>query len=346
VLYELLAGRPPFQGPLGALMAKIMTEPPPPPSHWRADLGPALDAICAKALAKKPADRYPSMRAFAAALEDYLRGRYQLPDPEPDSYVIEPADEDRPLDEHDAAGLFRAMAARQARPPRPRVRRRRRWARPPEWLAPLALGVVALVGVGYGLWSFFHYLDHRKDPPGWNLPGVALDPARVAEERRRRREADALEAALNRWRANPGDRVAHQDLNDWLRAPAGRRTDLPPEINLGLGQYLILERSLWADGLGRLVLSSAGPWREAADLDLTAAGAEDDPPLWVRCGDGWWGLSDGRAGPANMTGPYRARLRERAGLWYRKALPSLGERDRQRVEGRLGVVTPAPGVDR
>jgi hypothetical protein len=36
-------------------------------------LNPALDGICRKATAKAPTDRYPSMKAFAAALMDYLR---------------------------------------------------------------------------------------------------------------------------------------------------------------------------------------------------------------------------------------------------------------------------------
>src|SRR5947208_16711433 len=54
ILYELLSGRPPFQGPLGELMTRIMTESPPPLGRTRAGLPPELDSLCAKALAKKP----------------------------------------------------------------------------------------------------------------------------------------------------------------------------------------------------------------------------------------------------------------------------------------------------
>ena len=45
----------------------------PPPSTIVADLPPGLDAIVARALAADPADRYPSARAFADALEVWRR---------------------------------------------------------------------------------------------------------------------------------------------------------------------------------------------------------------------------------------------------------------------------------
>ena len=41
---------------------------PPPPSRFRPGLDARLDAICLQALAKQPADRFSSMRAFADAL--------------------------------------------------------------------------------------------------------------------------------------------------------------------------------------------------------------------------------------------------------------------------------------
>jgi serine/threonine protein kinase len=81
ILYELLTGRRPFDGPVGVLMARIVTEPPPPPTQFRPDLDRALEAICLKALAKNPGDRYPTMRAFAAALDEWLAGKAPAPPP-------------------------------------------------------------------------------------------------------------------------------------------------------------------------------------------------------------------------------------------------------------------------
>jgi predicted Ser/Thr protein kinase len=79
ILYELLTGRPPFQGPMGTLIAQIVLDAPPPPSRFRPELDPALGAICLKALAKRPEERYPSMSAFAAALEAWLAGKASPP---------------------------------------------------------------------------------------------------------------------------------------------------------------------------------------------------------------------------------------------------------------------------
>jgi serine/threonine protein kinase len=74
VLYELLTGAPPFRGDLMELASQISLDVPAPPSRRRSGLDPALDAVCLKALAKRPADRWPSAKAFADALDLYLDG--------------------------------------------------------------------------------------------------------------------------------------------------------------------------------------------------------------------------------------------------------------------------------
>jgi predicted Ser/Thr protein kinase len=79
ILYELLAGRPPFEGPMGTLIAQIVLDPPPPLTRFRPELDPDLEAVCLKALAKRPRDRYPSMAAFAEALEAWLAGKGSTP---------------------------------------------------------------------------------------------------------------------------------------------------------------------------------------------------------------------------------------------------------------------------
>src|SRR5262249_4505412 len=80
ICYELLTGRRPFRGDLGVLIARVVLGPPPPPRQVRPDLDPELEAVCLKALAKKPAERFASMRDFAAALEAFLaRPRQQQP---------------------------------------------------------------------------------------------------------------------------------------------------------------------------------------------------------------------------------------------------------------------------
>jgi serine/threonine protein kinase len=71
VLYELLTGGPPFRGDLFALLAQVVADPPPLPSTRRSGLAPQFDAICRKALAKKPEERWKSMRALADVLAPF-----------------------------------------------------------------------------------------------------------------------------------------------------------------------------------------------------------------------------------------------------------------------------------
>jgi Protein kinase domain/WD domain, G-beta repeat len=75
VLYEMLTGRPPFSGSRTDIFTQVLTKEPPPPSAVRPGLDPRLDVIIRTALAKKPADRFPDMAAFAAALDGWLTAR-------------------------------------------------------------------------------------------------------------------------------------------------------------------------------------------------------------------------------------------------------------------------------
>src|SRR2546427_776881 len=69
VLYEALAGEPPFTGPTAqAIIAQALTETPRPLRATRAGVSEALDAVIARALAKSPADRFTSVAQFARAL--------------------------------------------------------------------------------------------------------------------------------------------------------------------------------------------------------------------------------------------------------------------------------------
>src|SRR5262249_55834435 len=74
ILYELLTGQLPFQGPVHALPSRVLDENPPSPRQLKPQLSRDLEAICLKAMAKHPDSRYPSAAALARDLRAFLRG--------------------------------------------------------------------------------------------------------------------------------------------------------------------------------------------------------------------------------------------------------------------------------
>jgi serine/threonine-protein kinase len=67
--YEMLAGEPPFTGPSSqAIVAKVLTEQPPPLRAKRPSVPPAAEAAIMTALQKLPADRWGSAKEFGDAL--------------------------------------------------------------------------------------------------------------------------------------------------------------------------------------------------------------------------------------------------------------------------------------
>ena len=73
VVYEMLAGEPPFSGPTAqAIIAKRLSGAPPSISLLRPGLPPHVTGTLNRALAQAPADRYSTSGAFAAALDARL----------------------------------------------------------------------------------------------------------------------------------------------------------------------------------------------------------------------------------------------------------------------------------
>jgi tRNA A-37 threonylcarbamoyl transferase component Bud32 len=126
VLYELLAGAPPYTGDsFVAVAMRHVNDPVPSVASVRADVPLRLDTALRRAMAKDPADRFASMDEFVAELDACLEG---LGRPDADGTAI--------------------MAARPAQPQRQR-RRTRRSRRAP--LLVLLLGLVA-IGGGSGIY--------------------------------------------------------------------------------------------------------------------------------------------------------------------------------------------------
>lgn len=76
VLYEMVAGCPPFRADdPRALLRQVIESPLPPPSLRRSGVPRDLETVILRAMAKDPADRYRSAELMAADLRRFLDGR-------------------------------------------------------------------------------------------------------------------------------------------------------------------------------------------------------------------------------------------------------------------------------
>jgi len=76
MIYYFLAGHPPFEGEPMRLMHQHITQPPSPIRTFNPTLPEGIESTLSRALAKRPADRYPSTAAFADA---FAQGMYGVP---------------------------------------------------------------------------------------------------------------------------------------------------------------------------------------------------------------------------------------------------------------------------
>ena len=75
LLYELLVGRPPFVGDSPVSVAyQHVRETPVPPSQLDPEIGPEIDAVVLKALAKDPSERYQTAREMKDDITRLLNG--------------------------------------------------------------------------------------------------------------------------------------------------------------------------------------------------------------------------------------------------------------------------------
>jgi beta-lactam-binding protein with PASTA domain len=136
VLYELLTGSVPFEGESAVSIAlKQVSVEPTPPSERNPEVGPALDAVVMRSLAKDPLARFASADEFIAALQQARQGIA------PGGWV--PIQNGTPPAADTAAGLLVPPLPSDAQPSPAAARRRKRAL----WVAGgvAALAIVAAV---------------------------------------------------------------------------------------------------------------------------------------------------------------------------------------------------------
>jgi serine/threonine protein kinase len=145
VLFELLTGRCPFEGPTHVVIVKVATADAPAPRTLNPSIPFELDAICRKALSRHPDERYASTDAFADDLERFLVGEPVLATKLPMSLVV-----------------------------RRTLRSRRFWIAAGLMVAASLLGVASMNQRWLGL--SLEMADHSPSPP---MPPTPTDPATV-----------------------------------------------------------------------------------------------------------------------------------------------------------------------
>ena len=73
-LYDLAAGRPPFEGATYSILVKVIDEDPPAPVRFNRAIDAELEAVVMKALEKDPARRYATAEGLAEDLDRWLKG--------------------------------------------------------------------------------------------------------------------------------------------------------------------------------------------------------------------------------------------------------------------------------
>ena len=164
VLYEMVAGRPPFVGESPVAIAyQHVREPPQPPSAFNPDVSPALEAVILQAMAKLPKERYQTAEEFRADLERFAHGQPVL---------ARARHEEPTIAVPTTAATTREavpLAAGGAAPPAKRTT--------PYWLGS---GGVFAVAIGLIVYFGGHALGYFGGAPYFPVPNVEGLPAKAA----------------------------------------------------------------------------------------------------------------------------------------------------------------------
>ncbi len=181
VLYEMLAGRPPFIGSSAVQVAmQHANKIPPPPSIYNPRIPRSLETVIKKALQKQPQARYPNAEEMSKALQESLKSSLEEGATIPGSFpAVEPPSGRRTSGQVASSPRpgTRSSSAASSSPPvdwslRPGVTRPPEAHRTPRW-AYLLIFLAALILLGaLAVGAFF-----ALDKPALGSPHMAAHPA-------------------------------------------------------------------------------------------------------------------------------------------------------------------------
>jgi eukaryotic-like serine/threonine-protein kinase len=254
VLYEMLAGEPPFTGPTAqAVIAKRFTSAAPDVRLARPTVPEPVALAVAQALAPVPADRFASAADFARALAPVVTSGMSaaaIP-PASDTSTAPPAD-------------HATQASMNGGPPRFRV--------------PRPLFTTLVLGIAIGLGLLFGWSRYRSNERPTGLRLVAVLPFQNMGDSADAYFADGItDAVRGKLTSMAGLQVTASSSSGEYR----HTTKTPQQIARELGvDYLLIGKVRWAkavDGTSRVQVSpelikaasASSAWQESFDANLT-----------------------------------------------------------------------------
>ena len=186
MLYEMLAGRLPFESDSAVSVAiKQISDEPVPLAQAAPEVPEGLQAITARAMAKDPAGRYPSARAMLDDLEEFkknpsIRFEYQyMTDTAPARYI------DKAMKQTKNGGAAPPQRSSQGgKQPAPRKRKKRR-----SYTLPILAGMALAFAIGSGILCYMIFTNstnplfsNRDDVELVNFVGMTRDEIEANEE--------------------------------------------------------------------------------------------------------------------------------------------------------------------
>ncbi len=249
-LYELLTGRPPFQGlSQFEIDSAHVRESPRLPTAFIADIPPAAVAAVMKALAKEPSDRFATAEEFIQAIPDLRGVPYVAPTPIKD----EDATRVGRAPQEDSTQLRPAEEVTQLRPALAKPRNPRHVA--------ITIAVSAMLGLSVTgvllLWSGRQVRSSTSHPPAASRAGPAFkalgsdsrSPETIVQP-----TAPGHDLTGN-WSGTYADSSGAPKLRlENLRLQQLANGDVTGRFNLESGEQCTLEKSTWSADVRHLRL--------------------------------------------------------------------------------------------